>query len=121
MTSNKETVINTLSNIANDKQFGNIQIGLFGSYARNEQTNNSDVDLVLKSTRPLLLVYDGIEDTLQAYIKANLGLDCDVVDYADLEADYEEAKELGIEEFTLKPVIDREAIWIDKENIKNRY
>lgn len=112
--SNKERVINILSNLANDKLFGNIQIGLFGSYARNEQTNNSDIDVVLKSTKPLLLIYDGIEDTLQTYIKANLGLECDVVDYADLEADYEDAKELGIEEFTLKPVIDREAIWIDK-------
>jgi uncharacterized protein len=114
MASNKEIVIDVLSNLANNKQFGNIQIGLFGSYARNEQTNNSDIDVVLKSTKPLLLIYDGIEDTLQAYIKANLGLECDVVDYADLEADYEEAKELGIEEFTLKSVIDREAIWVDK-------
>lgn len=36
MASNKEKVIDILSNLANDKQFGNIQIGLFGSYARNE-------------------------------------------------------------------------------------
>lgn len=114
MASDKDTVIDILYNLANDKQFCNIQIGLFGSYARNEQTNNSDIDVVLKSTKPLFLVYDGIEDTLQTYIKANLGLECDVVDYADLEADYEEAKELGIEEFTLKPVIDKEAIWIGK-------
>ncbi|MDF2543416.1 MAG: polymerase beta, Nucleotidyltransferase [Herbinix sp.] len=114
MASNKEKVIDILSDLANDKQFGNIKIGLFGSYARNEQTNNSDIDVVLKSTKPLLLVYDGIEDTLQTYIKANLGLECDVVDYADLEAGYEEAKKLGIEEFTLKPVIDKEAIWIGK-------
>jgi predicted nucleotidyltransferase len=114
MVSDKNTVIDILSNLANDKQFSNIHIGLFGSYARNEQTNNSDIDLVLKSAEPLLLVYDGIEDTLQTYIKANLGLECDIVDYADLEADYEEAKVLGVEEFTLKPVIDREAIWIDK-------
>lgn len=69
MASNKEKVIDILSNLANDKQFGNIQIGLFGSYARNEQTNNSDIDVVLKSTKPLLLIYDGIEDTLQTYIK----------------------------------------------------
>lgn len=60
MASNKETVINVLSNIASNKQFINIQIGLFGSYARNQQTNNSDIDLVLKGTKPLLLVYDGI-------------------------------------------------------------
>jgi predicted nucleotidyltransferase len=48
MASNKEKVIDILSNLANDKKFGNIQIGLFGSYARNEQSNNSDIDDVLK-------------------------------------------------------------------------
>ncbi len=118
MKSNQETVINVLSDLAKDKKLGGIQIGLFGSYARNEQTNVSDIDVVLKGTKPLLLIYDGIEDTVQTFIKVQLGLECDIVDYADLEVDYEEAKELGIEEFTLKPVIDREAIWI---NIKDRY
>ena len=114
MVSTRESVINALSNIANDNQFSNIQLGLFGSYARNEQTNNSDIDIVLKSTKQLLLVYDGIEEVLQSYVKANLGLECDVVDYADLEVDYEDAKKLGIEEFTLKPTIDREAVWIGR-------
>jgi uncharacterized protein len=113
MINSRESIINMLRNIANDEQFGNIQIGLFGSYAREEQTNNSDIDLVLKSTKPLLLVYDGIENILQTYVKENLGLECDIVDYADLLDDYEEAKEMGLEEFTLKPVIDREAILVD--------
>ncbi len=116
---NKDIIINVLSNIAKEKKFNNIEIGLFGSYARNEQTSSSDVDVVLKSTRPLLLVYDGIEDILQSYIKENLGLECDVVDYADLEVDYEDAKELGIEEFTLKPMVDKEAIWVVKELMVN--
>lgn len=40
------------------------------------------------------------------------------MDYADLESEYEDAKELGIEEFTLKPVIDRETIWINSYAIK---
>lgn len=113
MVNTRDSVIQILHNIANDRQFSNIQMGLFGSYARNEQTNDSDVDIVLKSSKPLLLVYDGIEDRLQSYVKENLGLKCDVLDYSDLEADYEEAKELGIEEFTLKPAVDREAIWVD--------
>jgi len=114
MVINRESVMKELYNLANDEKLCNIQIGLFGSFARNEQTDNSDIDVVLKGTEPLLLVYDGIEGTMQAYIKTKLGLGCDVVDYADLEDDYEEAKELGIEEYTLKPVIDREAIWIER-------
>lgn len=58
MASDKDKVINVLSNLANEKRFGNIQIGLFGSYARNEQTNNSDIDIVLKSTESLLLMME---------------------------------------------------------------
>ncbi len=112
MAINRESVMEELYNLANDEKLSNIQIGLFGSFARNEQTDNSDIDVVLKGTKPLLLVYDGIEGILQTHIKAKLGLECDVVDYADLEADYEEAKEMGIEKYTLKPIIDREAIWI---------
>ena len=115
----RDSVIKALHNIANDSQFDSIQVGLFGSYARNEQTNHSDIDIVLKSTQPLYLVYDGIEDKLQTYLKEMLGIDCDVVDYSDLEADYEEAKELGIEEYTLKRTVDREAIWIGRGFIVN--
>ena len=107
---NRDTIITVLHDISKDTQFSNIQIGLFGSYARDEQTEHQDIDM---------LVYDGIEDKIQTYMKESLGIDCDVVDYSDLEADCEEAKELGIEEYTLKPTIDREAIWIGRENIKN--
>jgi predicted nucleotidyltransferase len=114
MVINRETVIKELHNLTKNNKLSNIEIGLFGSYARNEQTDNSDIDVVLKGTKPLLLVYDGIEGTLQTHLKIKLGLKCDVVDYADLEADYEEAKELGLEEYTLKPVVDREAIWIER-------
>lgn len=46
-------------------------------------------------TRKIEDVYDGIEDKLKSYVKNNLGLECDIVDYADLETDYEEAKDLG--------------------------
>lgn len=119
MVYDKESIIKILNNIANDSLFNNVQIGLFGSYARDEQTNLSDIDIVLKSTQPLLLIYDGIEYKLQTYIKETLGINCDVIDYSDLQADYEEAKELGIEEYTLKPAVDREAIWIGGKDFKN--
>lgn len=119
MAYDRDSIIKILNNISNENQFNNIQIGLFGSFARNEQTEHSDVDLVLKSTHPLYLVYDGIEAKLQTYVKEKLGINCDVVDYSDLESDYEEAKELGIEDYTLKPTVDREAIWIGRKNIKN--
>lgn len=101
-----------MNNLVNDSEFQNIQFGLFGSYARNQQSSLSDIDIVLKGAETLLLVYDGIEEKIKAYIRETLNLNCDVLDYADLEADYEEAKELGIEEFTLKLEVDKEVIWI---------
>jgi len=110
--STTDSVINILMDFSKDHMFDDIQFGLFGSYAKNAQTTLSDLDIVLKGKEPLLLVYDGIEMLIQKHINDKLGLKCDIVDYADLEQDYEEAKELGIEEFTLKSEIDKEVIWI---------
>jgi predicted nucleotidyltransferase len=33
------------------KQFNIIKIGIFGSYARNEQTENSDIDIIIEMPR----------------------------------------------------------------------
>ena len=110
--STTESVINALTDFSKEPMCGDIKLGLFGSYARDEQSALSDIDIVIKGNKPLLLVYDGIEGMIQNYINEKLGLECDVVDYADLELDYEEAKELGIEEFTLKSEVDKEVIWI---------
>lgn len=45
---NKETIIQTLKKEARKlADFGVVEIGLFGSFMRNEQTINSDIDLLI--------------------------------------------------------------------------
>ena len=45
---NKESIIRTLKKEAKKlADFGVSEIGLFGSYVRNEQTINSDIDLLI--------------------------------------------------------------------------
>lgn len=45
----KETIIEILKNHKSDfqKKYGLKEVALFGSYSRNEQTKNSDIDLLV--------------------------------------------------------------------------
>jgi predicted nucleotidyltransferase len=46
---NKESILELLkSNQSAFEKFGIAKIGLFGSYVRNEQTKNSDIDLIVE-------------------------------------------------------------------------
>lgn len=45
--------------------FGVEQIGLFGSYARNEQTESSDIDVLVKFREPQLKSLIGLLDFLE--------------------------------------------------------
>ncbi|MEI6820716.1 MAG: nucleotidyltransferase domain-containing protein [Bacteroidota bacterium] len=49
----RQEVLNYLSNNKEMfyKQFNIIKIGIFGSYARNEQTENSDIDIIIEMPR----------------------------------------------------------------------
>ena len=47
------------------QNFGVIKIGLFGSYAKNQQTQNSDIDLLVEFKEPR---FDWIAN-LQAYME----------------------------------------------------
>lgn len=55
------------------KEFGQhnpIQLGIFGSFARNEATPDSDVDLLVKFSKPIsLLDIIGIEQSLSDQLK----------------------------------------------------
>lgn len=45
----KETILSTLrSNKSNFSKFGVSKVGLFGSYIRNEQSQESDIDLLIE-------------------------------------------------------------------------
>jgi len=48
------------------KELGVIRIGLFGSYAKGQQNNTSDIDVMIEMTEPnwdhLCMVWDTLED-----------------------------------------------------------
>lgn len=53
------------------------KIGLFGSYARNEQTNNSDIDLIVDFEKGTDNLFD-IKLELKKYFKENLNINVDI-------------------------------------------
>ncbi|HPE77373.1 MAG TPA: nucleotidyltransferase family protein [Draconibacterium sp.] len=60
-----------------NKQFHVSKIGLFGSYARNEQTENSDIDLLVDFEENTNNLYD-IKIELKRFFKDNLNLKVDI-------------------------------------------
>ncbi len=48
------------------QQFGVDEIGLFGSYARNEQNENSDIDVLVKFRNPQLKTLIGLLNFLES-------------------------------------------------------
>jgi len=50
-----------------------VRAGIFGSYARGEQKKNSDVDILVKTSRPLGFAFAGIQFELEK--KLNLKVD----------------------------------------------
>ena len=53
------------------------RIGLFGSYARNEQSNNSDIDLIVEFDENTNDLYD-IKIALKQFFRDNLNVDVDL-------------------------------------------
>ncbi len=58
------------------EKFGVKRIGIFGSYARGEQTKKSDLDVLVELSRPIGLF--GLMD-LQDYIRRRVGMKVDLV------------------------------------------
>lgn len=67
----KESVLRCLASYKrnNADKYGIETLGLFGSFARNEQTSSSDIDIVLKLNRPTLMKYSAIQSDLQNLFK----------------------------------------------------
>lgn len=53
------------------------KIGLFGSYARQEQSANSDIDLIVEFDENTKDLYD-IKIAIKKYFKSNLNLEVDL-------------------------------------------
>ncbi|MGF7140240.1 nucleotidyltransferase family protein [Roseimarinus sediminis] len=63
-------------NILKEKYFCT-EIGLFGSFARNEQTDKSDIDIIVEFDTNAPDLYT-IENELKEYLKKNLKREIDI-------------------------------------------
>ena len=58
-------------------QYGIVKIGLFGSYAKDEQTNGSDIDLIVEFAKNTPNLFD-IKNELKKYIKEKFHIQVDI-------------------------------------------
>lgn len=58
----------------NAKRLGIVKMGLFGSYARGEQTDNSDVDVCISLVAPSLYKYAAIRSDLESLFNKKVDL-----------------------------------------------
>jgi uncharacterized protein len=79
-------------------QFGVTKIGLFGSFARGEQTRRSDVDVLVDFAQGYATLHNfiGLSDYLEALFKRKVDL----------------LTEGGIDKY-IRPYIEAEVIWIE--------
>ena len=79
-------------------QFGVTRIGIFGSFARGEQTRKSDVDVLVDFSEgyATLKNFVGLADRLEALFRRN-------VDLITVE---------GVDKF-IRPRVEAEVIWIE--------
>ena len=58
-------------------QFGIVKIGLFGSYAKDEQTDGSDIDLIVEFAQNTPNLFD-VKTELKNYIKKKFNIQVDI-------------------------------------------
>jgi predicted nucleotidyltransferase len=77
----QDDVLQALSQFRQDRQdeFGIIRIGVFGSAARDQMSDESDVDVVVELTEPDLLTLVGIKQELESLFDRSV----DIVRYRD--------------------------------------
>jgi predicted nucleotidyltransferase len=63
------------------KKYGVEQVALFGSYARQESTENSDIDIVISLSKPLGFAFIELAD----YLEEKLGRKVDSITKSTLE------------------------------------
>ena len=55
-------------------RYGVIRMGIFGSVARNEASNNSDVDIVVETQVPDLLMMGNLKEDLEQLLQRKVDL-----------------------------------------------
>ena len=59
---------------ASGKQFGIKKLGIFGSVARQENTEDSDIDIVVEVEKPTLSLMYELKEALKAIFKCDVDL-----------------------------------------------
>jgi uncharacterized protein len=63
----------TLKPILSEKYFVS-RIGYFGSYSRNEQTEKSDIDILVDFSKPIGWIFFDLQDFLEEELKTKVDL-----------------------------------------------
>jgi predicted nucleotidyltransferase len=94
----REDVLQTLSQFRDERQeeFGITRIGVFGSVARGQFSDSSDVDVVVELIKPDLLVLVGIKQELEDLLHRPV----DIARYRETMNDF------------LRRRIDQEAVYV---------
>lgn len=77
------------------KKFKVSRIGIFGSFARNSQTEDSDIDILVEFYRPIGLQFFDLRE----YLEKELGRKVDLVSYSAISP-------------YIKPYIEKDVIFI---------
>ncbi|MBU0475580.1 MAG: nucleotidyltransferase domain-containing protein [Bacteroidetes bacterium] len=73
---NKAIILKTLKEYKtlNQNRYGIKSIGVFGSYSRNEENENSDIDIVIETKTPDLFQLVHIKEELELLLKTKVDL-----------------------------------------------
>lgn len=79
MMKTRDDILNFLSQNKNyfRERFHIVKIGLFGSFARNDQNSTSDIDLIVEFKANTQNLYD-LKREIKQFIKNDLNLDVDI-------------------------------------------
>ena len=90
----KEYILNFLTTHKQELQdkYALTKIGLFGSYAKNTANENSDIDIVIQSTKKDFFLRDDLKD----YLEDNFKLRVDVGYLDSIRSYYKSKKEKDI-------------------------
>lgn len=100
----KEYILKKLAEI-DKKKFGILEIGLFGSYSRDEQTEDSDIDILVKMDFGQKGAYSRFCD-LEIYLKELFGKKVDLVDKGVFEYKFKNPKVKEYKENVKKQILE---------------
>ncbi len=94
----KENILEILNSLKQElyNEYGVSKIGIFGSYARNENIESSDIDLVVELNKSNIFTMVHVKDRLESVFLTNV----DLIQYRPYMNGY------------LKSRIDKEAIYV---------